>query len=104
MAVKWWSSTLFVLLAVFNNKHVSSDGLPPTCDSEVYCYGDLLHVVQTAGIFPDSKTFVDMSMLREPRHILDDFERLLAENNGNLTKQQVSSKFSSRAKLQTKCA
>lgn len=31
-----------------------------TCDSPIYCDGDILKTVQLARIFPDSKTFVDM--------------------------------------------
>lgn len=34
-----------------------------TCDSPIYCKGDLLHTVQMARIFSDSKTFVDMVTL-----------------------------------------
>lgn len=31
-----------------------------SCDSPIYCDGDLLKTVQLARIFADSKTFVDM--------------------------------------------
>lgn len=31
-----------------------------SCDSPIYCDGDVLHTVQLARIFSDSKTFVDM--------------------------------------------
>lgn len=31
-----------------------------TCDSPIYCEGPLLHTVQLAKLYPDSKTFVDM--------------------------------------------
>lgn len=30
------------------------------CDSPVFCYGEILHTVQMAKLFDDSKTFVDM--------------------------------------------
>lgn len=30
------------------------------CESPLYCHGDILHQIQTAGPFADSKTFVDM--------------------------------------------
>lgn len=30
------------------------------CDSPIYCYGELLHQVELARPFSDSKTFVDM--------------------------------------------
>lgn len=35
-----------------------------TCDSPIYCSGDLLKTVQLAEIYSDSKTFVDM--VRDP--------------------------------------
>jgi len=31
----------------------------PTCESDLYCPGPLLQAVQLAGLYPDSKTFVD---------------------------------------------
>ena len=30
------------------------------CDSPVYCHGEMLHQIQLAKPFDDSKTFVDM--------------------------------------------
>lgn len=30
------------------------------CDSPVYCHGEILHQIQLAKPFDDSKTFVDM--------------------------------------------
>jgi alpha,alpha-trehalase len=30
------------------------------CDSPIYCYGDLLHEIELARPFEDSKTFVDL--------------------------------------------
>ena len=38
---------------------------------QVYCSGDLLASVQLAGIFEDSKEFVDMPMLDDPENILN---------------------------------
>jgi len=34
--------------------------------SQVYCEGPLLRTVQLAGIFNDSKTFVDLYQLHDP--------------------------------------
>lgn len=42
--------------------------------SEIYCYGDLLHTVQMAKIFPDSKTFVDMKLKATPDITLTKFK------------------------------
>lgn len=30
------------------------------CDSPIYCHGDMLHQIELARPFADSKTFVDM--------------------------------------------
>lgn len=45
------------------------------CSSEVFCWGEMLHVVQMAGLFADSKQFVDMPT-RYPPHIIK--ERFMA--------------------------
>lgn len=44
---------------------------------DIYCHGPLLHAVQMAGVFPDSKHFVDMPIKRNSSvfQILVDFER-----------------------------
>ncbi len=44
--------------------------------AKVYCHGDLLSAVQTAGIFEDSKEFVDMPMRVDPEVILEQFHAL----------------------------
>ncbi len=44
--------------------------------AKVYCHGELLHVVQTAGIFEDSKEFVDMPMRVDPEVVLEQFHAL----------------------------
>jgi len=44
--------------------------------AKVYCQGELLHVVQTAGIFEDSKEFVDMPMRVNPEVVLERFYAL----------------------------
>uniref|UniRef100_A0A8D8TAE1 Trehalase n=1 Tax=Cacopsylla melanoneura TaxID=428564 RepID=A0A8D8TAE1_9HEMI len=43
-----------------------TEKLPPPCDNDIYCYGPLLHAVQMASVFPDSKTFVDMKLRHSP--------------------------------------
>lgn len=35
----------------------------------VFCHGPILQAVAAAGIFPDSKTFVDMSLRADPEVI-----------------------------------
>nr|XP_023995601.1 trehalase [Salvelinus alpinus] len=50
--------------------------LPPPCDSEIYCYGDILRQVQTAKLFDDDKYFVDMKLKSAPDIILTAFHNL----------------------------
>ncbi|CDR00285.1 unnamed protein product, partial [Oncorhynchus mykiss] len=50
--------------------------LPPPCDSEIYCYGDILRQVQTAKLFDDDKHFVDMKLKSAPDIILTAFHNL----------------------------
>ena len=58
----------------------TSDELPAPCESQVYCKGGpgtMLHAVQMARIFPDSKTFVDMPMKFEEATVLEKYQELL---------------------------
>uniref|UniRef100_A0A667XGR6 Trehalase n=1 Tax=Myripristis murdjan TaxID=586833 RepID=A0A667XGR6_9TELE len=50
--------------------------LPPPCDSEIYCAGDILHQVQTAKLFDDDKYFVDMKLRANPDIVLSAFHNL----------------------------
>ncbi|CAM9594056.1 unnamed protein product [Phaeothamnion confervicola] len=43
---------------------------------DVFCHGPLLHAVQVAELFEDSKTFVDMYMLKEPAEVISAFGTL----------------------------
>ncbi|XP_052783364.1 trehalase-like [Mya arenaria] len=51
-------------------------GAVPACDSEIWCQGPLLEALQTARLFPDSKTFVDMSLKANPDEVLTAFNNL----------------------------
>lgn len=46
--------------------------------SKVYCYGELLDTVQMSGIYPDSKTFVDMPMKKPENITLDSFNTFVS--------------------------
>ncbi|KAJ7990155.1 hypothetical protein DPEC_G00297390 [Dallia pectoralis] len=50
--------------------------LPPPCDSEIYCHGDLLRTIQTAKLFDDDKHFVDMKLRSDPDVVLSAFNNL----------------------------
>lgn len=64
--------------------------LPPSCDRRVYCNSELLHHVQMARLFHDSKTFVDQHMLQDEESTLQDFQNLLDQTNKNPSRDQLS--------------
>ncbi|KAL3993892.1 Trehalase family protein [Acanthocheilonema viteae] len=43
--------------------------------AEIYCYGDILHVVMMLGLYRDSKTFVDKPLKKNPDEVIVDFQR-----------------------------
>ena len=59
----------------------------PACNSEIFCRGDLLHTVQMARIFNDSKTFVDMRLQSDEADVLQAFKAL--GPSANISKEQV---------------
>ena len=68
------------LIAALVGFVTTSDELPAPCESQVYCKGGpgtMLHAVQMARIFPDSKTFVDMPMKFEEATVLEKYQELL---------------------------
>lgn len=68
----------------------SSDNvLPPQCPSQIYCYGNLLHTVQMASIYSDSKTFVDMKMHVSEAETLAKFDTFMSDNNQKPSKAQL---------------
>ncbi|XP_075166680.1 trehalase isoform X1 [Haematobia irritans] len=56
---------------------------------QVYCYGDLLHTVQMAHLYGDSKTFVDMKLKKPPQDTLNDFTAFMSMTNNSPTKPQI---------------
>jgi len=57
--------------------------------SEVYCHGRLLHTVQMAQLFDDSKTFVDMKLKLKPTETIERFEDFMLQNNDQPTRKQI---------------
>ena len=55
--------------------------LPSPCFSEIYCEAEntnsLLHVVQMAKVYNDSKTFVDKALKSSPEDVLQNFNELM---------------------------
>lgn len=63
--------------------------LPPTCPSEIYCHGRLLDTVQMAGLYNDSKTFVDMKIKLSPNITLEHFYQMMNRTNALPTKADI---------------
>lgn len=56
---------------------VEEDRLAPVGRAAmVYCQGDLLSAVQTAGVFEDCKEFVDMPLRHDPEVVLQAFQAI----------------------------
>ncbi|KAJ8912205.1 hypothetical protein NQ315_003809 [Exocentrus adspersus] len=60
-----------------------------SCESLVYCQGELLDTVQRAELFKDSKSFVDMSQVHPANITLANFKNLMNNTNNNPTKEEV---------------
>uniref|UniRef100_A0A7N5JZE4 Trehalase n=1 Tax=Ailuropoda melanoleuca TaxID=9646 RepID=A0A7N5JZE4_AILME len=67
----------------------SQGALPPPCDSQIYCHGELLHQVQMAKLYQDDKQFVDMPLSSAPDQVLQRFGELAAAHNHSIPQQQL---------------
>ncbi|XP_030381998.1 trehalase isoform X2 [Scaptodrosophila lebanonensis] len=59
----------------------------PAC--QIYCYGPLLHTVQMANIFRDSKTFVDMKLKKAPEKTIEEFDAFMESKNNTPSDDDV---------------
>uniref|UniRef100_A0A1B6DB06 Trehalase n=2 Tax=Clastoptera arizonana TaxID=38151 RepID=A0A1B6DB06_9HEMI len=66
--------------------------LPPSCNSNIYCTGPLLHDVQLAKLYKDSKTFVDMKLRFDEQTVLDKYD-ILKRESGGVPSKDVLYKF-----------
>ncbi|KYN15329.1 Trehalase [Trachymyrmex cornetzi] len=85
-------AALFMFLVVLPSTSIADNTgttKPPPCSSEIYCHGDLLHTVQMAGIYKDSKYFVDMKMKRSANETLASFSAFMKSVNNAPNKHQV---------------
>ncbi|CAG7834099.1 unnamed protein product [Allacma fusca] len=71
------------------NRDQNGTDYPPPCDSDIYCYGKLLHTVQMAHLVQDSKTFVDQKMLHPPDVVKQNFGTFISATLGHPTKEQT---------------
>ncbi|XP_059224425.1 trehalase isoform X2 [Stomoxys calcitrans] len=56
---------------------------------EIYCHGELLHTVQMAHLFADSKTFVDMKLKKTPQETMNDFTEFMTSKNNEPTRDEI---------------
>lgn len=64
--------------------------IPAGCNSPIFCTGELLEKVQLAGIFHDSKTFVDLKLKYSQSEVLANFAKLMNESMRNPTREQLN--------------
>ncbi|KAL1917459.1 uncharacterized protein VTP21DRAFT_3852 [Calcarisporiella thermophila] len=88
---------LFLFLTTVNSAPTPADQTSvktwPTCDSPIYCYGDMLKTIQLSSLFKDSKTFVDMPTTKPPKAVLDEFAKLPPNPSVDQLKQFVGANF-----------
>ncbi|RZC35606.1 trehalase [Asbolus verrucosus] len=82
-------SPLLLLVAVVSVLSRVSGETQQSCDSKVFCQGNLLHTVQMAQIYNDSKSFVDLKMLHDEATTLRNFEVFFNDTNRNPTREEV---------------
>lgn len=77
-----------------------------SCESEIYCKGNLLHTVQyTVKVFNDSKTFVDLSQTHAPEVTLSNFNSLMSKTNNKPSLSEIETflkdNFENEGELET---
>ncbi|XP_015117451.1 trehalase [Diachasma alloeum] len=83
--------TFFLLHATGNAASIRAKNVKTDlCNSPIYCHSLLLKTVQLANIFPDSKTFVDMYLLNDPKITLENFDELMSATGGKPNKTRVA--------------
>lgn len=59
------------------------------CCSNIYCHGQLLHTVQMAGIYTDSKTFVDMKIKTSANETLEKFAQMMNDTSNSPSRTDI---------------
>ncbi|XP_076760877.1 trehalase isoform X2 [Xylocopa sonorina] len=80
---------ILLVLGCCANADKASFAKPPPCQSDIYCQGELLHTIQMASIYKDSKTFVDMKMKHSPNETLLLFREFMERVHEMPTRQQI---------------
>ncbi|XP_017378952.1 trehalase isoform X1 [Cebus imitator] len=86
MPGRTWELGLLLLLELGLR---SQEALPPPCESEIYCHGELLHQVQMAKLYQDDKQFVDMPLSVAPEQVLQTFTELSRIHNHSIPREQL---------------
>ncbi|XP_024903086.1 trehalase [Pteropus alecto] len=86
MPVRTWELSLLLLLELGLG---SQEALPPPCESQIYCHGELLHQVQMAKLYQDDKQFVDMPLCSAPDQVIQRFNELVSTHNHSIPQQQL---------------
>nr|XP_018903542.1 PREDICTED: trehalase-like [Bemisia tabaci] len=92
-------SSIFFLSNVYNSlnamqlKDMYYTSYLPSCDSKVYCDSELLHDVQMARLYPDSKEFVDKKMKYNESYTLEKYEELKIQNGRKTPSKEQLQKF-----------
>ena len=85
---------LFILLSVpIDINRMTKAHNIKQCRSKIYCNGDLLQTVQRSGLFPDSKTFVDMPSRHTEARVLAAFKKLGKNPRLNAVRAFVTEHF-----------
>lgn len=66
--------------------------------AQIYCYGDILHVVMMLGLYKDSKTFVDKPLKNDPDEVVaafrKRFSKTITEKDREAVEQFIDNHFS----------
>ncbi|XP_053965335.1 trehalase isoform X1 [Anastrepha ludens] len=73
--------------AIQSNLYEYNYSEPVTC--QIYCHGPLLHTVQMAHLYKDSKTFVDMKLKNLPNKTLEEFDAFMLAKNNTPTETEI---------------
>ncbi|VDM96954.1 unnamed protein product [Thelazia callipaeda] len=64
---------------------------------QIYCHGDILHVVMMLGLYKDSKTFVDKPLKKNPQDVVADFRKrfsaTITEEDRERVKEFIADNF-----------
>ncbi|XP_075462714.1 trehalase [Ascaphus truei] len=85
----WWGALCVLTCGALRGDLAAE--LPPPCDSQIYCTGELLRQVQQAKFFDDDKHFVDMGLRESPENVLAAFQALVSGSPGvNVPRDQLN--------------